>query len=316
MVIVCPSDAEDEPLTPGKESTKDKRSLGDRVRTLMEQASFAEIDLEGAQDLVAVVVNPIIWVLSVAIVVVYGCSVLSFSGGTVEVPIVIDFRSSHTSKQQGNATESQGEKVSVEDTDMCGLLDLAIKSEAQPQEQELDDGDTHNTESFDGATQASRQRKLKARKGKDELSEFGVVVTSTSRLNAAVSGFQPPLTAEDDHDSRETLLTPGTKKRMSHRTSKQQKSREKKSKQSKGTLAPPCSYPENGAPLVLSGSAKAGVRPLPSGIVAIASKSRLDEVSYLAEVSGKKYKTLEKAIDSQFKSYDSNPSTASPTILV
>ena len=57
--IVCLSDAEDEPLPPGQESTQDKQSLGDRVRTLMEQTSFVDIDLEGAQDLVAVVVNPI-----------------------------------------------------------------------------------------------------------------------------------------------------------------------------------------------------------------------------------------------------------------
>lgn len=186
----------------------------------------------------------------VVVVVVYGCSVLSLSGGTVEVnPIVIDFCTSHTTKQQGNATESQGEKASVEDTDMCELLDLAIKSEAQPHEQELDNGDTHSTEEpLTPGTEkrlkikASRQRKLKARKGKDDLSEFGVVVTSTSCLSAALSEFQPPL---------ETLSTLGTEKRMSNQTSKQQKAREKKSKQSKGTLAPPRSYPESEAAIVL-----------------------------------------------------------------
>ena len=60
-----------------------------------------------------------------------------------------------------------------------------IKGHVAPAE--LDDGDTHNTqEPLTPGTEkrlkikASRQRKLKARNGKDKLSEFGVVVTSTS----------------------------------------------------------------------------------------------------------------------------------------
>ena len=74
--------------------------------------------------------------------------------------------------------------------------------------------------------------------------------------------------------------------------------------------------PPSGIEVQLSGGAKAGDRPLPSGIVAIASKSRPGEVSYLVEVSGEKYKTLKKAIDSKTKSYDPKPSTVSPTIRV